>query len=101
MRTASIASGLVAVTLLAGCAGGAAEFTASSSCAEYNQGNVDEDKAAARQAWDDKVASRYGNFANNTVSNIAQYCTQKPDASLDEATGAAVRGASKEYSGME
>lgn len=36
-----------------------------------------------------------------TVSNIPQYCIQKPSASLNEATMAAVKGAGKQYSGMD
>ncbi len=84
---------------LSGC-GGKTEFTAATLCSEYNQGNVDPDAAAARQAWDDKVAARYGNSSNMTVSNIPQYCIQKPSASLNEATMAAVKAAGKQYNGM-
>lgn len=87
---------LIAAT---GCSG-KTEFTAGTLCSEYNQGNVDPEAAAARQAWDDKVAARYGNSSNMTVSNIPQYCIQKPSASLNEATMAAVKAAGKRYSGM-
>lgn len=97
----SLAAICATLLALAGCGSSALEFTPATLCSEYNQGNVDSEAAAARQAWNDKVAARYGNGSNMTVSNIPQYCIQKPSASLNEATMGAVKAAGKEYNGME
>lgn len=100
-RNFALALLVLALTALAGCGEGSGEFTASTKCSEYNLGKSDSEKAAAREAWNTKVANKYGNFVNSTLSNLDQYCVQKPGATLDEATGGAVRGDSKKYSGIE